>query len=380
MSTKILIAGCGLSGAAVNWFLRRCLLHTPPSVRIETKIIDAAPYLAGRMTSYRFPSSDLSIQSDFADLGAQYITRFHGAEHDDMFQFLLQSGTLQIFDPTSNLIVGIKPSYALLPHYVVSKGFQDVMQQIISTDTDSGTNVQLSTQLISLTQNYKNKVTASLSSLADGSITHEEFDHVILTLPIPALLAVQGDFLSSAFSSIVLDKLRDVRYSSRFALALQYRLTPSQATAIEAQFTWRAKYVDDPALRYLSIENFKSDGIKVGNMLNIIAHSGGPFYSSAIAEDRLEKDIIADIITAITKELPFLHDMTPAHIYLHPWSVSQVMKAYPLEEGQPPFLPAEKGELIIAGDMMTTSNFEGCLTSARAAAEYLAGQILQAEK
>lgn len=90
MPAKVLVAGCGLSGAATSWFLRQ--MTNSASVRI----LEAADAVGGRMATHRWsppepePSLDLSLHGQ-ADTGAQYLTQYK-EEHSAVFDHLVEKG------------------------------------------------------------------------------------------------------------------------------------------------------------------------------------------------------------------------------------------------------------------------------------------------
>lgn len=142
--------------------------------------------------------------------------------------------------------------------------------------------------------------------------------------------------------------------------------------------------MDDPVLRYVSIENFKhftAEGAHTtaGDYISVLAHTSIPYYSETEAKhEEVSLKIAAvteAILASINKVLPL--PPHPVQTHLHSWDVSQVAKSFKDGKHKPSMWSAKlrkeedeekSGRLIIAGDMFVTSNFEGCAKSAKAAA------------
>ncbi|NXM67063.1 RNLS Renalase, partial [Serilophus lunatus] len=79
----------------------------------------------------------------------------------------------------------------------------------------------------------------------------EQFDVVILTIPVPQILQLQGDIVNIINESQK-QQLQSVSYSSRYALGLFYEA----GTGIDVP--WAAQYItDNPCIRFISIDNKK---------------------------------------------------------------------------------------------------------------------------
>lgn len=90
---------------------------------------------------------------------------------------------------------------------------------------------------------------------------------MILTLPVPQILQLQGSF------QVYLDEYRSllerVEYSSRYALALYY----SKDTPIE--LPWTAKYVDqDTCIRFVCVDSLKrGKGVCIWTFVELVGIS-----------------------------------------------------------------------------------------------------------
>jgi predicted NAD/FAD-dependent oxidoreductase len=199
---KILIIGCGLTGAAFNHYIRT-LLPSELLSRISIQAIDAASQLGGRMETHSFMNIDSSIVGQ-CDLGAQYFTTFRG-EHTEIFRYLENNGILKAFDAKSPLIRGVKPDYQVLPHYYTPKGTSSIIQELIK---DSTVHMNVRADDIQI----HNKKLRVRTAEANPILSNEEFD--IITVATTASQAVK---LTSNFCQLtgLHDKMKNVRYSSR---------------------------------------------------------------------------------------------------------------------------------------------------------------------
>jgi predicted NAD/FAD-dependent oxidoreductase len=204
----------------------------------------------------------------------------------------------------------------------------------------------------------------------DGS--HEFFDAVVLTIPPPMALSLQGTVaeriapLRPTFDSL--------QYSTRYAVAAFYGDEGWDALD-SAGGAWCSKYVDhDDVLRYVSVETRKRLGGQATPMERqhggpaLLLHSTVPFGLRASPSEAL-----ASMMASLPRVVPTLESVEPKHTQLTHWMLSQVRA--PLEGG--PFLdvPPLSGSgptLLLAGDAYTGSHFEGCICSAHAAASHLA--------
>ncbi|NXP25147.1 RNLS Renalase, partial [Scytalopus superciliaris] len=185
----------------------------------------------------------------------------------------------------------------------------------------------------------------------------EPFDVVILTIPVPQILQLQGDIVNIIKESQK-QQLECVSYSSRYALGLFYEAGAGIAVP------WAARYLtDNPCLRFISIDNKKRniESPEVGPSL--VVHTTVTFGMEHLDSDPAEvQQIILRHLEQILPSLP-----KPSSIKCHKWRYSQVTKAVPNSPGQ--MILHSQPLLICGGDGFTRSNFDGCIESAMSLAE-----------
>ncbi|MEQ2270981.1 hypothetical protein XENORESO_018897, partial [Xenotaenia resolanae] len=215
----------------------------------------------------------------------------------------------------------------------------------------------------------------------------EKFDAVILTMPVPQILQLQGDLgncktltnnqkqnqinmfgeneidgilqvlnvdeLKYLGSTIQREQLEGVRYSSRFAIALFF------SPEVVFSFTWGARYVTDShCIRYIAVDNKKRSIDAPGLGPSLVVHTSVPF---GLENLEIEKNAIQPIILQeLHRLLPDLPQ--PISIKSQKWRYSQVLTSVPNCPGHMTIL--EQPLLICGGDAFTHSNFDGCVESA----------------
>ena len=277
-----------------------------------------------------------------ADLGAQYIsaTPEYRQLHSCVYEGLLMAGSLK---PLTCNMEGARDYPKGTEHFVAPNGISSIIKHFI--DQTSGMVVEKEKQLESLV--IKDKKWEASSKEGKTEI----FDCVIVTIPVPQILQLKGDIhqLISNQPSL-LDNLRNVEYSARFALALFYNKNT------KFDLPWDVKYFyDDPCIRYVSVDNKKRG---CGDIPSIVVHTSVPFGFQHLEED---KNSVSDLIMTYLKQLmPGLPE--PDVVKSHKWRYSQVHKPY---VGTPGCVTVHKEpRLVIAGDAFTHSNFDGCIKSA----------------
>ncbi|XP_027548877.1 renalase isoform X1 [Neopelma chrysocephalum] len=185
----------------------------------------------------------------------------------------------------------------------------------------------------------------------------EQFDVVILTIPVPQILQLQGD-IANIINESQKQQLESVSYSSRYALGLFYE------AGARIDVPWAAQYItDNPCIRFISIDNKKRniESPEVGPSL--VVHTTVTFGSEYLDSDPAEvQQIILSHLQRIVPSLP-----EPSSIKCHKWRYSQVTKAVPNSPGQ--MILHTHPLLICGGDGFTRSNFDGCIESAMSLAE-----------
>lgn len=168
-------------------------------------------------------------------------------------------------------------------------------------------------------------------------------------------------------------------FNIRFALAACYENTVESKNFLDST-KWRAKYVyDDDIVRYISIENFKrTNSMELDNHdFTITVHTSIPFVKESIGKDNDELKLL--LLAKVRQLLPGL-PLIPLHTYLQFWDTSQVstplssnklFEVIGMEDLIGERVAESASKIVLAGDYFSNSNFEGCLKSARAAADYI---------
>ncbi|NXG20561.1 RNLS Renalase, partial [Grallaria varia] len=185
----------------------------------------------------------------------------------------------------------------------------------------------------------------------------EQFDVVILTIPVPKILQLRGDIVNLINASQK-QQLECVSYSSRYALGLFYEA----GTGIDVP--WAAQYVaDNPCVRFVSIDHRKRNIEPPHVGPSVVVHTTVAFGRDHLdAEPAEMQRVILSHLQDIVPSLP-----QPRSTKCHKWRYSQVTKAVPNHPGQM-ILHAEP-LLICGGDGFTRSSFDGCIESAMSLAE-----------
>ncbi|XP_064594453.1 renalase-like [Liolophura sinensis] len=332
---KVLVVGSGLTGAASACFLREAC----PEMSVV--IWDKARGIGGRMSTSRSPKdSECTV-----DLGAQYITATpeYRQKHSRLYEDLLSMG---ILSPLAAKIEG--DSSVNGTNYVTPQGSSSLVKYFIQK---SGVQVMRDHQINSVSLGDKGQITVgTLSGVRD------QFDGVLLTMPVPQILQLQGDIKSIIDKqSEVKRKLEAVRYSSRFCLGLFYK------AGAKLGVPWSAKYIPDhDCLRFVSIDSRKRGRDEVTSAPSVVVHTSVPFGVNNLERDK--EEIAPEIYDHFTKMFPEFPE--PEHIKGHKWRYSQVSQGY---EGSPGYLILQENPFIICGgDGFAHSKFDGCIDSTEA--------------
>ncbi|XP_005153776.1 renalase isoform X4 [Melopsittacus undulatus] len=191
----------------------------------------------------------------------------------------------------------------------------------------------------------------------------ELFDIVILTMPVPQILSLQGDIVNIINESQK-QQLESVSYSSRYALGLFYEA----GTRIDVP--WAAQYLtNNPCIRFISIDNKKRniESPEIGP--SVVVHTTVTFGSEYLDSDPTEvQQLILSYLERIVPSLP-----KPSSIKCQKWRYSQVTKAVPNSLGQ--MILHTQPLLVCGGDGFTHSNFDGCIDSAMSLAEVVKSHL-----
>lgn len=327
---RVLIVGAGLTGSLCACLLRRALQN-----RVHIQVWDKARGTGGRMSTRRVADAVA------ADIGAQYITatEFYRTRHHSMYEELVAA---QVLVPMSCSVEGLQQKQDSL-NFVSPNGTGHIVKHFLQ---QSGAEVQLQRHVTRVSRR------GALWEVEFSEGQSEDFDAVVLTMPVPQILQLQGD-LPRCLSEQQGALLQQVQYSSRFALVLSF----SKDSDLGLDFG--LKYVSDSqVVRYLSVEHHKrsSDLSDLGPSL--VVHTSVSFGSKHLESpvDQVQPIIIEEL-HRLLPQLP-----QPISIKTHKWRFSQVLTSVPGCPGHMTVL--DKPLLVLGGDAFTHSNFDGCVESA----------------
>ncbi|XP_024120809.1 renalase isoform X2 [Oryzias melastigma] len=318
----------------------------------------------GRMSTSRPPPE---ASSHSADLGAQYITATpaYAQSHHSFYTELLSAGVLQPLDcPIEGLrqrdgstdYVTPRGTGSLVKHFLSQSGSHAPFPPATSllvwiefhllVSLSSGADVFLEHHVTAL---YRRGASWEVERKSGGS---ETFDAVVLTMPVPQILQLQGD-LGNLLSVQQKQQLDAVRFSSRFALALFF---PPGAVF---SFSWAAKYVSDSScIRYIAVDDRKRGADTSACGPALVVHTSVPFGEEHLEQDK--EDVQPIILQELHRLLPDLPQ--PVSIKCQKWRYSQVLTSVPDCPGHMTVL--EQPPLVCGGDAFCHSNFDGCVESA----------------
>ncbi|KAM7103840.1 renalase isoform 1-T1 [Ciconia maguari] len=385
---RVLVVGAGLTGGACAALLRGAALG-------RIAVWDKARGAGGRMSTSR-SARDAACT---ADLGAQYITleTERAAPRRSFYEELLSHGILKpLTAPIEGMVVK-EGSY----NYMAPQGISSVVKYYLKQSADADVFYEQHVTRISL-RDGKWEVSRKMGP-------PEQFDIVILTMPVPQILQLQGDIVNSfakqrchaaksprpggcrswreaveggegwrrmemtacrrlaelgescqcpVINESQKQQLESVSYSSRYALGLFYE------AGTQIDVPWAAQYItDNPCIRFISIDNKKRniESPEIGP--SVVVHTTVTFGSEHLDSDPAEvQQLILSHLERIVPSLP-----KPDSIKCQKWRYSQVTKAVPNCLGQ--MILHAQPLLICGGDGFTHSNFDGCIDSAMSLAE-----------
>lgn len=336
-SYRILVVGGGLTSALTAASLAEKL---PQS---SVVVWDKARGAGGRMATSRSPNnSECTV-----DLGAQYISASPAgqSEYKEIYDRLLEAGTLVPVDTSQ--IQGFRPQAGYV-HYTAPAGMSAVVKQLLSGPSVQATFNRRVSTVDQLDRTW----------LVKTECGHQEiFDGVVLTMPVPQILGLEGTLAERIRNETTVHKnLQDVKYSARFALGLFYDEN------IDLRTSWSCNYLTDhPIFRYVAIDNLKRG--RVSGPTSVLAHTSVPFGMENIEVS--PEDMKAQLVDSLHQLFPAWPPAAASKCLK--WRYSQVSRPY---AGSPNSLMLTNGPpLVLAGDgFAATSNFEGCLASAFSAA------------
>lgn len=331
--SRVLIVGAGLTGS-----LCACLLRREMQNKVQIVVWDKSRGSGGRMSTSRPPDSS---HSHSADLGAQYITATptYAHAHHSFYAELLRSGVLQ---PLDGLVEGLQQKDDSR-NFITPHGMSSVVKHFL---TQSGADLFFERHVTAL---YRRGASWEVHRKQGSS---ECFDAVVLTMPVPQILQLEGD-LTELLSVQQREQLDGVVYSSRFALALFFG--PDVVLGVP----WAARYVkDNSCIRYIAVDSLKRSTDVPGRGPSMVIHTSVPFGLEHLEKDKDEVQPI--ILQELDRLLPGLPQ--PISIKCQKWRYSQVMTSVPDCPGQ--MTVQTRPPLVCGGDAFSHSNFDGCVESA----------------
>ncbi|XP_029787555.1 renalase isoform X2 [Suricata suricatta] len=248
---RVLIVGAGLTGSLCAALLRK---ETPRPVHLA--VWDEAGDSGGRMATARSPCNSQST----VDLGAQYITctPHYAKKHQRFYDELLARGILK---PLTSPIEGMVMKEGDC-NFVAPQGLSSVIKHYLE---ESGAEVHCRRRVTQINlRNDKWEVSREAGP-------PEQFDIVVLTMPVPQILQLRGD-ITNLISECQRQQLKSVSYSSRYALGLFYEA----GTKIDVP--WAGQYItSNPCVRFISIDNKKRNIESPGVGPSLVVHTTVPF-------------------------------------------------------------------------------------------------------
>lgn len=402
---KVLFGGGGITGTAASWFVQRALRADGTAASPVWRLVDRAPHLGGRFASHPYIDEAMALHGH-VNSGAQYLTQFT-SDHDDVFDHLLAAGVIEPFNTSSGRINGIKAEYMSLPHFTAPKGMDSIARGLLADDALSS--VRLGSSITAIDVEDDGRLRVTTENAHDNSVDVEHVTCLVLSVPPPHLWRIGGNVWqrlrdASPHGGRVVEALRSVQYSSRYALAVYFSMDEKEAAdTLGTSAGWSARYVfADPDVRYVSTEVFRStphaaadDATRV--LVSVLLHSSLPFY--ATFSSRPPEEATEALLASLRRECPWSASRTPLATQLVAWDVSQCSKSYgptasagsggvdarsrDAAGSAPPagdrlaavHVDVGAARVVFAGDYFTTSNFEGCLDSARAAADLVVDHL-----
>ncbi|XP_037661026.1 renalase isoform X2 [Choloepus didactylus] len=291
---RILIVGAGLTGSLCATLLRRAAFGP-----LHLTVWDKAGDPGGRMTTISCACSPPCT----ADLGAQYITctPHYAKKHQSFYDELLAHDILKpLTSPIEGMVVK-EGDY----NFVAPQGVSSIVKHYLK---ESGAEIYFRQRVTQINlRNDKWEVSKETGP-------PEQFDLVVLTMPVPQILQLQGDIVN-LINDCQRQQLESVSYSSRYALGLFYEA----GTKIDVP--WAGQYISsNPCIRFISIDNKKRhiESSEIGPSL--VIHTTVSF-GVAYLEHKIE-DVQEVIIQQLENILPGLPQ--PVDTKCQRWRYSQV--------------------------------------------------------
>ncbi|KAK7805871.1 hypothetical protein U0070_009646 [Myodes glareolus] len=173
---RVLVVGAGLTGSLCAALLRKAIAGP-----LYLALWDRAGDAGGRMITTKSPHNPRCT----ADLGAQYITRtpHYAKKHQEFYEELLAHG---ILEPLTSPIEVMKVQEGDC-NFVAPQGISSIVKHYLKK---SGAEIFFK-QCVTQINLRNNKWEVSKET---GS--PEQFDLVVLTMPAPQILELQGDIVN----------------------------------------------------------------------------------------------------------------------------------------------------------------------------------------
>lgn len=340
---RVLVVGAGLTGSLCAALLRRAAAGP-----LHLALWDKAGDAGGRMVTANSPHNPRCT----ADLGAQYITctPHYAKKHQEFYEELLALGILvPLTAPIEGMMVTEGDCNFVAPH-----GISSIIKHYLK---ESGAEVFFK-QCVTQINLRNNKWEVSKET---GS--PEQFDLVVLTMPAPQILELQGDIVN-LISECQKQQLASVSYSSRYALGLFYE------AGMKIDVPWAAQYItSNPCIRFISIDNKKRNIESSEFGPSLVVHTTVPFGVTHMEHSEQEvQEMISQQLETILPGLP-----QPVATKCLKWRYSQVINSAANCPGQ--MTLHLNPSLVCGGDGFTHSNFDGCIASALSVLEALKNHI-----
>ncbi|XP_031245970.1 renalase [Mastomys coucha] len=329
---RVLVVGAGLTGS-----LCAALLRKETTTLVYLALWDKAGDAGGRMITASSPHNPRCT----ADLGAQYITcsSHYAKEHQHFYEELLAHGILK---PLTAPIEGMKGKDGD-SNFVAPQGLSSIIKYYLKK---SGAEVFLKKCVTQI--NLKD----NKWEVSTDKGCAEQFDLVILTMPTPEILGLQGDIVN-LISERQREQLTSVSYSCRYALGLFYE------AGMKINVPWSCRFFSsNHCICFISIDHKKRNIESSECGPSLVVHTTVPFGVQHL-EDSEE-----DVQKLVTQQLEIVLPGLPKPIATkcHRWRYSQVTNSVSNRPGQ--MTLHLKPFLVCGGDGFTHSNFDGCIASA----------------
>ncbi|KFM65336.1 Renalase, partial [Stegodyphus mimosarum] len=329
--SKILIVGCGLTGSVTASLIKH-------EAAADISIWEKKNHIGGRFYTFHHPSEPKCS----VDLGAQYVSatlefiRSHARFYDELLD-------QDILVPLGQKIENFRKLSETKTNFVAPEGTESLIKHFLSK---AGAKVYLEHDVIEINLKKDKKLWEVKSS--NGVV--KEFDAVILTIPVPQILMLNGDFFAKYLDDDIKMAMEQVKYSSRYSVALMYNDDVGE-------LPWSMKYFpEDEIICFAAVDNLKRG--KPKDPAAVLIHTTTKYCqkNSDLSDDEAQKEVLTHF-KCLVPDLP-----ETSFIKCIKWTYSQVVDAYLDNPGC--IILSDHPCLICGGDGFTESNFNGCLTSA----------------